>query len=988
MEWSMGNEALKVQALRFVDVLPSLNSAHSVVEHLHEYFQNHESGLASPLRLGVEVSRIAPWLVGPVVKFGVGGMARQFITGRTGADAVPVLKKLRKRGIGFTVDILGEAVVSEVEADEYYGRYLELVESLAAEARQWKHSEQLEGSSSGRAQPKVNVSVKISALYSQIHAADPEGAISRLKDRLRPLFRRAKELGVFINLDMEHYGLKDLTLRLFRSLLDESEFHDYQDAGLVIQAYLQESGDDLEEMLRWAESRQRRITIRLVKGAYWDYETVVARQRGWPIPVYLEKPQADANFERLSRRMLESYRWVYSAFGTHNVRSMANAIATARKLGLRPNDYEVQMLYGMAEPIKKALVQLGHRIREYCPVGEMLPGMAYLVRRLLENTSNEGFLKAKFSTGISSSQLLRDPETLVSANGTNGSRNGANGHHADNGNAVNGSRPFANDPPVDFALEANREQMRRAIAAERALLGQDYPLVIGEQRIATAEWLDSVNPAKPDQIVGRIAKATTQHAQMAVDTAVAVAPVWRAVPLERRARVLEKMAELMRAERFELAALEVFEVGKPWVEADADVSEAIDFCDFYAAEMRRLGRPQNTLSVPGENSSQEYLPRGVGLVIAPWNFPLAILCGMTVAALVAGNTVVMKPAEQSGAVAARFMDIALRAGLPPGALNLLSGLGEEVGEFLVNHPKINFIAFTGSKEVGLKIWEAGGRTRPGQAQLKHVVCEMGGKNALIIDADADLDEAVIGSIYSAFGYQGQKCSALSRLIVLEDNYDRFVDRLVTAASCLRVGSPEEPGTVVGPVIDREAWERVQRYVAIGKTEARLAYGGTVPAGGGYFLQPTIFAEVPPTARIAREEIFGPILSVIKARNLDEAIRIANDTEFALTGGLYSRSPANIDRVKSELAVGNLYINRSITGAIVGRHPFGGFKMSGGGTKAGGRDYLLNFLHPRIITENCLRRGFAPVEEGEVQHSLSRIDTSLTESIGGKSLIGT
>lgn len=989
MEWSMGNEALKVQALRFVDVLPSLNGAHSVVEHLHEYFRSHESGLASPLRLGIEASRVAPWLVGPVVKFGVGGMARQFITGRTGADAVPVLKKLRARGVGFTVDILGEAVVSEEEADEYYHRYLELVESLAKEARGWKHSGQLEGSNTGRAQPKVNVSVKISALYSQIHAADPLGAIERLKERLRPLFRRAQELGVFINLDMESYGLKDLTLHLFRSLLDEPEFKDYHDVGLVIQAYLRDSGDDLEKMIEWAESRQRRITVRLVKGAYWDYETVVARQRGWPIPVYLQKPEADANFERLSRRMLESHRWVYSAFGTHNVRSMANAIATARKLGLKPNDYEMQMLYGMAEPIKKAMVQLGHRIREYCPVGEMLPGMAYLVRRLLENTSNEGFLKAKFSTGVSSSQLLRDPETLISNKASDGSNrvNVSNGVNGTNGKNGHHPKPFTNDPPVDFAVQSNREKMQQALEVERAALGRDYPLVIGEQRIATAEWIDSVNPARPEQIVGRIAKGTTQHAQAAVDAAVAVAPVWRSVPMEHRARILEKMAALMREERFQLAALEVFEVGKPWVEADADVSEAIDFCDFYAAEMRRLGRPQSTLSVPGENSVQEYLPRGVGLVIAPWNFPLAILCGMTVAALVAGNTVVMKPAEQSGVIAARLMDIALRAGLPPGALNLLSGLGEEVGEYLVNHPKINFIAFTGSKEVGLKIWEAGGRTRPGQTQLKHVVCEMGGKNALIIDADADLDEAVIGSIYSAFGYQGQKCSALSRLIVLEDNYDRFVERLVAAASCLRVGSPELPGTVVGPVIDREAWERVQRYIAIGQTEARLAHGGEVLPGGGYFITPTIFAEVPATARIAREEIFGPVLSVIKAKDLDEAIRIANDTEFALTGGLYSRSPANIDRVKRELVVGNLYINRSITGAIVGRHPFGGFKMSGGGTKAGGKDYLLNFLHPRIITENCLRRGFAPVEEGLVEHTLPRADLSLTQNAEGQSLAG-
>ena len=385
--------------------------------------------------------------------------------------------------------------------------------------------------------------------------------------------------------------------------------------------------------------------------------------------------------------------------------------------------------------------------------------------------------------------------------------------------------------------------------------------------------------------------------------------------------------------------------------------------------MRQLGRPQATFSVPGENSMQEYIPRGVGLVIAPWNFPLAILCGMTVAALVTGNTVVMKPAEQSSITAARFMDLAQRAGLPPGVLNLLTGHGEDVGEFLVNHPKVDFVAFTGSKEVGLKIWEAGGRTRPGQSQLKKVVCEMGGKNALIIDADADLDEAVLGALYSAFGYQGQKCSALSRLIVHADCYDRFVERLVEATSNIKVGFPEEPATIVGPVVDREAHERIKKYVEIGKSEARLAFEGTVPAGDGYFVAPTIFAEVPPTARVAKEEIFGPVLAVLKARNLDEAIQFANDTEFALTGGLYSRSPANIERVKRELVVGNLYINRTITGAIVARHPFGGFKMSGGGTKAGGRDYLLNFMFPRVVTENVLRRGFAPIEEGQEERQL-------------------
>jgi RHH-type transcriptional regulator, proline utilization regulon repressor / proline dehydrogenase / delta 1-pyrroline-5-carboxylate dehydrogenase len=345
-------------------------------------------------------------------------------------------------------------------------------------------------------------------------------------------------------------------------------------------------------------------------------------------------------------------------------------------------------------------------------------------------------------------------------------------------------------------------------------------------------------------------------------------------------------------------------------------------------------------------------------VIAPWNFPLAILCGMTSAALVTGNTVIMKPAEPSVVVGWRLMEIFREAGLPPGVLNFLPGPGGEIGATLVNHPQVAFIAFTGSKEVGLKIYEAAGRTHAGQASLKHIVCEMGGKNAMIIDSDADLDEAVLGALQSAFGYQGQKCSALSRLIVLEQNHDRVAGRLIEAARSLAVGAPEEPSTVIGPVISAEAQRKITSYIEVGKQEATLAFQGIAP-GDGYFVPPTIFANVSSKARIAQEEIFGPVLAVIRVATFDQALRVANDTEYALTGGIYSRSPAHIERAKNEFLVGNLYINRPITGALVGRHPFGGFKMSGAGTKAGGRDYLLHFLYPRVVTENTLRRGFAP-----------------------------
>lgn len=957
MEWSMGHEALKAQTLRFVDVLASLSNNHTIVAHLNEYFGGHEANLAQPLRWAVGLSQVAPALVGRAVKSGVSTMARQFIIGTTGAAAVPVLKRRWNKGIGFTVDILGEAVVSEREAEEYYARYLELIESLAKESTCWKRNPAFETPGDNPI-PRVNVSVKISALYSQIHIADPDKAIAKLKQRLLPLFLRAKELGVFVNLDMEHYGLKDLTLRLFRSLLDEPQLADYPHVGLVIQAYLRDSVHDFEEMLEWAKSRKRKIAIRLVKGAYWDYETIIAQQKEWPIPVYTQKPESDLNYERIARLMLENHEHIYSAFGTHNVRSMAYAITTAEKFGLKPHAYEIQMLYGMAETIKTALIRMGHRVREYSPVGEMLPGMAYLVRRLLENNSNEGFLKAKFSSRVPSKILLQDPQTALqeAASFT---------FMKDIPSATAPTSTFENAAPLDFNIEKNRIQMQEALVQERSRFGTRYPAVIGEEQILHAdEWIESVNPANPSEIVGLVPRATVAQAEKAVEVASHAAAAWRLTPVEVRARILERMAQIMESERFRLAALEVYEVGKPWLEADGDIIEAMDFCRYYATEMRRLDQPERTAIVPGESSLSSYLPRGVALVIAPWNFPLAILCGMTVAALVAGNTVIMKPAEQSSVIAAQLMRIATQAGVPAGVLNLVTGYGEDVGEYLVNHPKIDLITFTGSREVGLKIWEAAGRTHPGQAQLKHVVCEMGGKNAMIIDSDADLDEAVIGAVYSAFGFQGQKCSALSRLIVLEECYDRMVERFIEATSCIQVGLPADPSTIVGPVIDQNAQERIQSYIEIGKTEARLAYTAKLShdTSLGYFIPPTIFVDVKPSDRIAREEIFGPVISILKAKDLSHAIAIANDTEYALTGGIYSRSPANIDRVKREMLVGNLYINRSITGAIVKRHPFGGFKMSGGGTKAGGKDYLLNFLIPRVITENCLRRGFAPAEE--------------------------
>ena len=961
MELSMRDEDFKVQMFRFVDVLPSLQRSRDIVQHLDEYFAEMRNGAL--LRTGVRVAKIAPWISAFVLRRNVAGMARQFIAGKNPQDVTKTLRRRYQQKIGFTVDLLGEAVVSEKEADAYATRCLELLEHLARETRDWRDplGETVE------LFPVVNLSAKISALSPQVTPRD----MAQLTEKLRPIVRRAKELGAFVNFDMESFSLKNLTLKLFKSLFTEPEFRDWPHAGIVIQAYLRESEKDLVDLLEWGRARGTRFGVRLVKGAYWDYETLRSTRNGWPVPVFQQKPESDANFEKLSRILLENHSIVTPAFGSHNVRSIAAAQAIAHELEVPPSRFEFQLLYGMAAPIKRALVDLGYRVREYCPVGELLSGMSYLVRRLLENTSNEGFLRAKFAENVSEQELLRAPTEVLRQ-----SRNGpphstltttmttvTATQDRQQTREISLETPpgetYENAPLTNFAYPENQEKMRTALREVRERFGREYPLVINGEKVFTGKTIPSLNPSAPDQVVGDVAEAGIEEADRAVEAARAAFEKWRWTPFEERCQLLERAADIMERRRFELSALEVYEVGKPWSEADGDLREAIDFCLYYAQQMRLIGRPRLTQRVPGEESYYHYWPRGVAFVIAPWNFPLAILTGMTTAALVTGNAVIFKPAETSAVIGAMLMEILEEAGAPPGAVNFLPGKGSVMGAHLVDHKDVDLIAFTGSREVGLRIFESAGITRPGQRHLKHVICEMGGKNAVIIDSDADLDEAIVDCTYSAFGYQGQKCSAMSRLILLEDNYERVMERLVAAAASVRVGNPEDPGVVVGPVIDKNAYQRILEYIEIGKSEAKLAFQRAEVPPHGYFIPPTIFTDVKPHMRIAREEIFGPVVSVIKVRDLDEAIAVANGTDYALTAGFFSRSPANIEYARARIEAGNVYINRGCTGAIVGRHPFGGFKMSGGGTKAGGHDYLLHFLLPRVVTENVTRHGFAP-----------------------------
>ena len=507
---------------------------------------------------------------------------------------------------------------------------------------------------------------------------------------------------------------------------------------------------------------------------------------------------------------------------------------------------------------------------------------------------------------------------------------------------------FRNEPVADFSLPANRQAMEAALKKVRSEFGREYQLRIGAERISTGDHLYSVNPSNPQEVVGIHHKATRDLANRAVESAWAAFPKWSRTPAAERVRLLLEAARILRARKSEFDAWLVYEAGKTWPEADADVSEAIDFCEYYAREMQRLSGPQPVLQLAGERDEMIYIPLGVGVVIPPWNFPLAILAGMTAATLVTGNTAVVKPSSETPTVAAKFAQVLLDAGFPESCFTLLTGSGSDVGDVLVEHPKTRFVAFTGSRDVGLRINELAAKQRPGQIWIKRVIAEMGGKDAIVVDGDADVDKAVDGVLASAFGYQGQKCSACSRAIVDAKVYDEFLEKLTAKSKSLKVGPSDDPSNYMGPVISASARKTISRYIDTGRQEGRLVAGGDAAPEGGYFIPPTIIADVQPSAKIFQEEIFGPVLAVTKARDFDHALAMANDSQYGLTGAVFSNDPEHLRQAKESFHVGNLYFNRKCTGAMVGAHPFGGFNMSGTDSKAGGPDYLLLFLQAKSV----------------------------------------
>ncbi|HWB18680.1 MAG TPA: proline dehydrogenase family protein, partial [Phycisphaerales bacterium] len=935
MDWTMKDEGFKVQLFRFVDTFPMLKTSEQIHEHLVDYLS--QPGVTPPpmLATGLKVGGMAKGMMAGMISGRITGMAEKFIAGTDAASALPRLKGLWEQGIAFSVDLLGEACVSDEEAEAYQRKYMDLIENLPKSVAGWKANERLERDHLG-AIPRTNVSIKISSMFARTDPIDTEGSIRGLMGALKPILEAAKKHNVLINFDMEQHSLKDLTLELFMRCCEMTDFT----AGLAMQAYLRSGEEDAKKIIAWTKRTGRQVTVRLVKGAYWDYETIHAEQQGWPVPVWSRKIDTDACYERMSRLFIEQAPrkkeegGVKLALGSHNVRSIAAALAMLEEKGLPKEAIELQMLYGMADQLKDAAVERGLRIREYVPVGQMIPGMAYLVRRLLENTSNESWLRAGFLEDASEGKLLESPHKKFTRDPGRERIEGAAERHSLSHRAegVGDGRAFFTEPLRDFSRKDVREKFASAVKSA---------VVPAVKNDGTVEGVKSA-----------IAKAQGAFAK------------WRDTDARERANVLVKAAELMRKRRDELAGVVVKESGKVWRESDADICEAIDFCEYYARESVHLFERERMGRFVGELDEQWYQARGVAGVIAPWNFPLAICTGMTTAALVCGNTVVVKPAEQTPGIAKLMCEILWEAGAPRDVLHFVPGVGEVVGAALVRDERVAVLAFTGSKGVGLNILEAAGKTPPSQEFVKKVVCEMGGKNAIIVDESADLDEAVLGVRQSAFGFQGQKCSACSRVIVVGTAHDHFLHRLVESTRALVVGDPAEPGTDIGPVIDEEAAEKIRSYIEIGKKEGKLELGLDVPAGleervGKPYVGPHVFSGIRREHRLANEEVFGPVLAVMRAGSFDEALEIANGTAYKLTGGIYSRKPTHLERAKREFRVGNLYVNRGITGALVARQPFGGFGMSGVGSKAGGKDYLLQFVEPRACCENTMRRGFAP-----------------------------
>jgi RHH-type proline utilization regulon transcriptional repressor/proline dehydrogenase/delta 1-pyrroline-5-carboxylate dehydrogenase len=935
----MKDHTLRTRLLRFVDVLaalPSDSGGKHAASLFREYSQADFRHLPTLVRLALGAARStlfpAPLLDRLARRF-TRLMASRFII-TPGPDAVAgSVERLQRLGRYPSFDLLGEEVVSEEEARQYRQGYLDLLEHLG------RHPLARQRTPGGG--PSLEVSLKLSSLTPQFNPADPDGTLEGVGPALEEICQTARERGIGVTVDAEQYAYRDLTWFIFSHLIaNGGPLGQWPDIGMVVQAYLRDAQEHAREVLAFARQRGHPFRVRLVKGAYWDYEVITAEQNGWPVPVFCDKGSTDLNFQGITQLFLESPPYVRLAIASHNIRAHAYAEAVREAVGLALGAVEHQTLYRTLESLSRALPRMGWVARDYIPTGELIPGMAYLVRRILENTSQVGFLtRTRLREDVE--VLLRPPEP---------------GEEDLTYRRMPDSTGFENTPVARLFDAKERQGFRQTLQETRARWGRTYALHLGGQGQETARLVPSISPSHPDPShpVGWVHQAGREEVEQAVALVNQAAPAWARRSLVERAAIGLRAAELLREGKAEMAAWVVHEGGRPWVEALADVEEAIDHIAWNSRQVERLARLMEA----------EFRPRGVVACISPWNFPAALPAGMVSAALVAGNAVILKSAEATPIVAQKLVDLFHQAGVPTEALIHLPGPGETVGAGLVESPDVDMVAFTGSKAVGLQIYRICGAVALRKGGIKRAVTEMGSKNPILVFPDADLDEAVLGILDSAFGHAGQKCSACSRVLVHQEIYPRLVQRLTEAARCMPVGPADHPGTVINPVINDEAWRRILAYGEVARQEGRVLLDLLeYPNQNGLLLGPMLLEVDPSKAdrlRVTQEEIFGPVLALLPFTSEGEAVSIANNTPYGLTLGIFSRSPSTVARMIKACQAGNIYVNRGITGARVGIEPFGGLRLSGTGPKAGSEEYILAFLTRRSAFRQDQPR--APIQE--------------------------
>lgn len=971
LDWVMQDESLKVQLFRFIEAMPQLRGPRAVAAHLRQNLRGERhNGRSLPPLIDVATGyssddSVHARAVALAAQVGSMQMAGQFIAGATPAEAVASILRLRRAGMTFTLDVLGETVLCGADADAFARLYLELIDALSESAPAWPANPLLDAAPFGPL-PRVNLSIKLSALSPKFDPLAAERVTEAILGRLRPVLRRAREKGAFVNIDMEHYAVKDLTYDIFMRVMSEPEFRDWDDVGIVNQAYLRDSERDLRRLIAWVRQRGTPITVRLVKGAYWDYETAQAVVRRWPIPVWTDKWRSDRHFERQAGVLLDNHEWTRPALASHNVRSLAAAMAMAEQKGVPPRTLEVQMLYGMGDPLKQALIELGQRVRIYTPFGELMPGMAYFIRRLLENTANEGFLRQSFSEHVPEDVLLAPPGPRPDRR-----RTPLPQAHAYDPDEDDPMTPFLNEPDTDFT----DARVRRHMADVLRTLPRDerLPAFVAGRRCDGTAWHESRNPALPAEVMTRVAVCTPDMVDDAVRAAQAAQPRWADETPGGRAAILIETAARLRQRRFEFAARLILEAGKTWRDADSEVSAAIDALEFHAREIERLTARPRLRHVPGENNEHDYVPRGVAAAIGGPSRPLAIPAQMLAAALAAGNAVVLNAGLTAAGVAGRLFGLLLDAGLPARVAHLLFG-DATVSAAIAGHPDISVVASLGTAEQTRHIAAAAhGAATPAGAACKRLLLLTKGVNTVIVDENTDLDEAVLGTLASGLTFAGQGPDACSRVVVVGAAYERFRNRLIAAAREFSVGPPEDPSHSMGPLVSDEAMaaarSAVQAAQAAGRVLVERRHDELFARTGGFFFGPVVVEVASrPCDAPHGMDCAAPILMLFHAPTLEAAMEMLHEGGPAGVGVFYSRSPENIQHVRRAFRGSALFINRRSTAGIVDRQPIGGARSASCGPPAGGADYLRAFMDVRIVSENVMRHGLTPVEEPEPEHA--------------------